>query len=201
MATWKKLGGVLALVVVVAVALVVLYLNAPPLSEGVPLPRDILGSAPRSIKVVSSAFGEGERIPSEFTCDASNVSPPISWEGVPKNAKSLVLVVYDPDAPGGTFIHWVLYDIKPDITSIPRAIPRKPVVPGLGLQAVNDFGYVGYGGPCPPRGSKPHRYVFLVLALDVESLGVKPGSPAREVLRAVKGHVLAYGYTYATYSR
>ncbi|WP_397470769.1 YbhB/YbcL family Raf kinase inhibitor-like protein [Pyrofollis japonicus] len=169
-------------------------------SAGVPLLSFVRG-APETIVVHVDEFEAGGTIPSKYTCDGLDASPPISIEGVPPGAKSLLVVVYDPDAPRGTFCHWVLYNVAPSTATIPEDIPKTPVVLGIGFQGANDFGKPGYGGPCPPRGDKPHRYVFLVAALDVEDLGLPPGAPCREVVEAAKGHVVGYGYTYGVYKR
>jgi len=199
----KKIIGVVVLVVVGAIVLYAIYTNAPRISESPLIPsqiRSIIGSAPNTIKVSSAWFKPGGKIPLTCAyprCGGSNLSAPLSWSNVPRNAKSLVVIVYDPDAPTGLFIHWILYNIPPTIDSLPEGVPHKPIVAGIGLQAQNDFGEVGYGGPCPPPHSK-HRYVFMVLALD-SKLNIKPGAPAREVLVALKGHVIAYGYTYGVF--
>jgi len=162
-----------------------------------PLPEWLLGDAPASLTVASPAWPRGGRIPPRYTCDDSDVNPPLRWGNVPATARSILVLVYDPDAPSGFFIHWVIYNIDPRREGLPAAVPRRPMT-SYGAQAVNDFGRVGYGGPCPPSGR--HRYVFLVLALD-DVLRSPPGSPARRVLEEARGHVLAYGYTWGTYSR
>ena len=93
--------------------------------------------------LTSPAFGDGERIPTKYTCDGDNISPPLEWNGQPDSAASYLLIVYDPDAPLGTFIHWVLYDIPGQVTALPEDVPRDPVVEGLGIQGKNDFGDIG----------------------------------------------------------
>ena len=166
----------------------------------VPLPG-WLGSAPRVIEVSSPDFSMGGRIPERFTCDGEDVSPEILIGNVPPEAKSIALIMYDPDAPAGWFTHWVLYDVPPTVARIPRAVPPRPVVEGLGLQGVNDFGRIGYGGPCPPRGHGVHRYIFLVVALDVPRTGLPPGASLGQLVERIQGHIVGYGYTYGTYSR
>jgi Raf kinase inhibitor-like YbhB/YbcL family protein len=151
--------------------------------------------------LVSPAFNDGERVPQRHTCDGEDVSPSLEWSGAPASTASYALIVYDPDAPRGTFVHWVIYDIPRELTALPEGVPRDPVVEGLGIQGRNDFGKYGYGGPCPPRGDRPHRYVFLVMALDIGSLGLEPGAPCNAVIEAARGHVVGYGYTYGVYSR
>ncbi len=165
-----------------------------------PLPSWLEGK-PRVIRVASPAFEEGGVIPSRYTCDGEDVSPELLIEGVPGGARSIAVYVYDPDAPMGWFTHWTLYDVRPGVGRIPEAVPPRPVVEGLGLQGLNDFGRVGYGGPCPPPGHGRHRYVFLVLALDTPRLQLPPGASPGEFVEAVRGHVVAYGYTYGVYSR
>jgi len=159
---------------------------------------EVLGSANASIRVESPAFGYGGRIPPAYTCNGSDISPPIIVENVPQNAVSVALIMFDPDAPRGVFYHWLLYSIRPrPRIEIGAAVP-KALVTDVGLQGLNDFGSVGYGGPCPPLGEQ-HRYVILVLALDIDV--DRPGLSAKELLNIVRGHVLAYGYTYGVYSR
>jgi Raf kinase inhibitor-like YbhB/YbcL family protein len=112
-------------------------------------------------EVKSSAFSEGDTVPVQFTCDGDNVSPPLSWSGVPEGATELRVSVTDPDAPSGTFTHWLVTGIDPSSTDVGQGM-----VPAGGTEQTNSFGETGYGGPCPPRGKGPHRYVFTVQALD-----------------------------------
>lgn len=149
--------------------------------------------AAMAIVLTSSAFGEGESIPGKYTCDGEDLSPPLSWSGVPDAAKSLVLIVDDPDAPGGTFVHWVLFDLSADIKELPEGIK------GVGVEGVNDFRRRGYNGPCPPRGSV-HRYFFKIYALDGK-LNLAAGASKRDVERAMQGHVLAQGQMTGRYRR
>jgi len=159
---------------------------------------EVLGTANASIRVESPAFSYGGRIPPAYTCNGSDISLPIIVENVPGNAVSVALIMFDPDAPRGVFYHWLLYSVKPrPRIEIDAAVP-KSLVTDVGLQGLNDFGSVGYGGPCPPPGER-HRYVILVLALDINI--DRPGLSAKELLNIVRGHVLAYGYTYGVYSR
>ena len=137
------------------------------------------------------------RIETLYTCDGKDISPPVSWNGLPEGTESLVLMVYDPDAPKGIFVHWVVYNIPPSYTGLEENFPKREVIDGI-LQGVNDFGKIGYGGPCPPHGK--HRYVFLVLALD-QKLDAKPGMTAVEVLSLARDHVLGYGKAVLTYER
>jgi len=137
-------------------------------------------------------------VPKRFTCDGEDVSPSVSWGALPPGTRALALVCYDPDAPGGIFVHWVLYNVPANLSGVPEGLPRRGVVEGVGLQGVNDFGRVGYGGPCPPSGT--HRYVFLLLALD-DYLGLREGADAATLLREAAPHVLGYGEVALTYSR
>ncbi|WFO76394.1 YbhB/YbcL family Raf kinase inhibitor-like protein [Desulfurococcaceae archaeon MEX13E-LK6-19] len=151
------------------------------------------------IKVSSPAFGFGGKIPVKYTCDGEDISPPLLIKGVPPSAKSLVLIMYDPDAPGGTFYHWIMYNIEPKNMSLPENIPPEPETP-YGLQGINDFNKIGYSGPCPPPGLGTHRYYILVLALDTK-LDLEPGASKEEVINALKNHVIAYGYYMGVYGR
>ena len=148
------------------------------------------------MKVTSPAFKNEDFIPQEYTCDGKDVSPPLEWEAVP-NAKSYAVIVEDPDAPGGTFIHWVIYNI-PSV-SLPKDV-KKTLKTDYGVQGVNDFGRVGYGGPCPPRTHPPHRYYFRVYALDTV-LPVKEGVTADDLREMMEGHVLDEGYIMGKYKR
>ncbi len=149
--------------------------------------------------VVNAPFSSGSRIPNEYTCTGADVSPPLTISNVPSSAKSLAVIMVDPDAPRGPFIHWVLYNLRPDTNSIPKALPKVVEVKGLGYQAINDFRRVGYGGPCPPPGST-HRYVIIVVALNTPP-NIKAPITGEEFLDLIKGRVIAYGYTYGVFSR
>jgi Raf kinase inhibitor-like YbhB/YbcL family protein len=144
------------------------------------------------IKITSPAFQEGGNIPSKFTCDGSDTSPPLQITGVPSEAKSLVLIADDPDAPGGLFTHWLVWNIPPQMNSIAEGSVSK------GVQGTNDFGKSGYGGPCPPSGT--HRYSFKILALDRE-LDLRSGAKRSELDAATKGHIIAQGELMGRYSR
>ena len=131
----------------------------------------------------SSAFATGHVIPRKYTCDGINVSPPLEWLDVPAGSKNLLLVCYDPDAPGGVFYHWAAYDIAADVKQLDEIPAGKE--DGRFLQAVNDFGNAGYGGPCPPRGNKPHAYRFRLSALK-ERLEAPAGARCVQILRLAK---------------
>ena len=152
-----------------------------------------------TIKITSSSFAEGEPIPSKYTCDGENISPPLSWDNAPAGTKSSALICDDPDAPVGTWVHWVLYDLPATITELREATETKEELPNGARQGRNDFKQIGYGGPCPPRGGQ-HRYYFKIYALDLE-LNLKSGATKSEVENAMKGHILAEGKLMGTYQR
>ena len=157
-------------------------------------------STPRiPMQLTSAAFHENQSIPPKYTCDDKNVSPPLKWTGSPAATKSLVLIADDPDAPGGTWVHWVLYDIPSATTELPEDLPKRQYLPGGAKQGLNDFKHLGYGGPCPPPG-KPHRYFFKLYALDT-MLGLKPGANKLEVEGAMAKHILTEGHLMGTYKR
>jgi len=158
-----------------------------------------LPEAPATISLTSPAFAEGAAIPRRFTCDGEDLSPPLAWSEPPEGTRAFALVVDDPDAPGGTFTHWLVYDLPADARSLPEGVPAESELPGGGRQGENDFGRTGYGGPCPPRGEQ-HRYRFAVYALDAP-LGLPPGAGRGEVLEAIAGHALARGMLTGTYRR
>jgi Raf kinase inhibitor-like YbhB/YbcL family protein len=144
------------------------------------------------MKITSSAFQEGGNIPSKFTCDGSDTSPPLQITGVPSEAKSLVLIADDPDAPSGLFTHWLVWNIPPQTNSIAEGGAPK------GVHGTNDFGKSGYKGPCPPPGT--HRYSFKIFALDRE-LDLSSGAKRRQVDTAMKGHVIGQGELVGRYAR
>jgi len=149
-------------------------------------------NAASSISITSSSFQAGGDIPAKFTCDGTNVSPALQIGGVPNEAKSLVLIVDDPDAPRGLFTHWIIWNIDPKTTRV-----AENSAPAAGVQGTNDFGKRNYGGPCPPSGT--HRYFFKIFALDTK-LELKPGARRAELDAAMRGHVLAQGELMARYS-
>ena len=151
------------------------------------------------MQLTSTAFAEGAPIPAKYTCDEKNLSPPLKWSGVPETAKSLALLADDPDAPVGTWTHWVVYDLPPKTSELPEDVTKGQNVSGGGHQGLNDFKHLGYGGPCPPPG-KPHRYFFKLYALDA-MLELKPGATKKEVERAIEKHVIAQGQLMGTYKR
>jgi len=150
------------------------------------------------IKLTSTAFKEGQPIPRTYTCDGVNISPPLEWSGVPKTAKTVAIICDDPDAPGGTWVHWVLYNLPADNIGIVENMPATEKLAAGGFQGKNDFGRVGYGGPCPPSGT--HRYFFKIYALDSE-LPLKGGATKAEAVKAMEGHILLQGQLMGTYRR
>ena len=149
-------------------------------------------SAGEDLQLSSSAFQEGEAIPVEYTCDGDDVSLPLAWSEPPPATRSFALILDDPDAPGGVFTHWVLFNIPPETRQLAQG-----QVPGGAYQGKNGFGGIGYGGPCPPSGGA-HRYQFALYALD-QNLNLETGATKSQVLDAMQGHVLARGDLMGTY--
>ncbi len=137
--------------------------------------------------LTSQVFQDSGFIPAKYTCDGKDVSPPLSWS-VPEGTKSLALIVDDPDAPGGVFSHWVLFNLPESVRSLPEGMPKVSTPDIGGIQGMNDFGEKGYNGPCPPAG-KPHTYRFILYALDAE-LNLRTGASRDDVIDAMQGHVL-----------
>jgi hypothetical protein len=156
------------------------------------------GGAP-ALDVSSDAFARDGQIPIMYTCDGTDVSPPLSWGPLPQGTASIAILVTDPDAPGGTFIHWVACNIPPGTRGIPAGAPGRIILPAGSVQGTNDMGRQGYGGPCPPKG-KPHHYHFTVYALDsaIKLTGKRDG---RMPADALGGHVLAQGELVGLYGR
>lgn len=157
-----------------------------------------LAGAVSAFELTSSAFKNGSEIPREYTCQGKDVSPALSWSGVPAKTRSFALICEDPDAPLGTWVHWVYYDIPATVSSLPAAIPKKARPAPGGTQGTSSFNDVGYGGPCPPWGT--HRYFFRMYALDTV-LGLEPGIKKKDLLKAMEGHVLATAELMGTYRK
>jgi len=151
-----------------------------------------------NIIVKSDSFSDGGMIPAKYTCDGANISPKLSWDNAPKGTKSFVLICEDPDAPMGTFTHWVLYDIPADVHELPENLPKDKILPNGAKQGITDFKKVGYGGPCPPNGT--HRYYFKLYALDT-LLNLEPALKKEDILKAMNGHILAQGQILGKYAR
>ncbi|MCF6154904.1 MAG: YbhB/YbcL family Raf kinase inhibitor-like protein [Candidatus Brocadia sp.] len=150
------------------------------------------------IKMKSTAFGEGGMIPKKYTCDGLDISPPLSWTSVPEGTKSLALICDDPDAPMGTWVHWVLFNLPADVQELPENIPPQKILANGARQGITDFRKIGYGGPCPPGGT--HRYYFKLYALDTE-INLEAGSTKKQLLEAMEGHILAEGQLMGKYKR
>jgi Raf kinase inhibitor-like YbhB/YbcL family protein len=156
------------------------------------------GGEKMAIKVISTAFQEGGMIPKQYTCDGQNISPPLAWDSVPSGANTIALIADDPDAPGRTWVHWVIFDLPASAKNLPENLPPLESIAGGGKQGTTDFRKVGYGGPCPPSGT--HRYYFKVYALDKE-LGLDSKTTKDQVLKAMEGHTLAQGQLMGRYKR
>jgi len=156
------------------------------------------GGQQMSIELTSTAFAAGEPIPAKYTCDGDNVSPPLEWGQPPAGTESLALIMDDPDAPSGTFVHWVYYDLAPTVSGLPEGVSTDEKPSQGGTNGKNGAGRSGYTGPCPPSGS--HRYFFRLYALDSE-LGAAAGLSKDQLLQAMEGHLLAQGELMGVYSR
>jgi Raf kinase inhibitor-like YbhB/YbcL family protein len=152
-----------------------------------------------SIEVHSSAFQPGALIPKQYTGDGADKSPPLRWSDPPAGTKSLALICDDPDAPRGTWVHWVLFNLPAEARELAEGMPTTETLSNGARQGKNDFGKIGYGGPAPPKG-KPHRYFFKLYALDT-ALDLRPGATKAQLLEAMKGHILAEEQLMGTYAR
>ena len=155
--------------------------------------------SPMKFSLTSPSFIDGGTIPAQYTCQGADISPPLQWTNQPAGTRSFALVVDDPDAPNGTWVHWVAYDIPDAVHEFPEDIPKQDKLPKGGVQGVNDFKRVGYGGPCPPPGA-PHRYYFRLYALD-SALNLKPRMSKAQLLEAVQGHSLGEATLMGRFSR
>jgi Raf kinase inhibitor-like YbhB/YbcL family protein len=152
-----------------------------------------------ALRVTSAKFDPGGMIPAKYTCDGLDVSPPLAWtEGVPGGTRSFALIVDDPDAPSGTFTHWVLFNLPAQATGLPENVPREPTLSNGARQGTNGFRRIGYGGPCPPSGQ--HRYFFKLYAL-YAALDLRDGAAKDELTEAMRGHVLAEAELMGRYAR
>jgi len=156
------------------------------------------GVSGMELDIKSNAFDEGEPIPQKYTCDGDDTSPPLHWSQPPIATKSMVLICDDPDAPMGTWVHWVLYGLSPDTRELPEKISNEKEILGGARHGMNDFSRYGYGGPCPPSGT--HRYFFKLYAIDTV-VEMEAGATKDEILNAIKGHILAEGQLMGRYSR
>ncbi|MFP4563612.1 MAG: YbhB/YbcL family Raf kinase inhibitor-like protein [Spirochaetia bacterium] len=150
------------------------------------------------MEITSTEFREGEPIPSKYSCDGQDISPPLAWKDIPEGTKSLALIADDPDAPGKTWVHWVVYDIPPTVNGFSESVAASEKLEGGGTQGVNDFKRIGYGGPCPPSGE--HRYYFKLYALD-RVLNESPGLSKQKLEQLMEGKILDQCSLMGTYAR
>jgi Raf kinase inhibitor-like YbhB/YbcL family protein len=152
----------------------------------------------KAMKLISTAFDEGAMIPEKYTCDDIDISPPLNWSSVPEGTKSFAIICDDPDAPMGTWVHWVIYNLPANINELSENVPDLDILPNGVKQGKNDFGKIGYGGPCPPGGT--HRYYFKIYALN-EEFNIEAGITKSELLKAIEGHILSEGQLMGRYKR
>jgi len=158
----------------------------------------IAGGKNMDIIIKSPAFVPGGKIPGKYTCDGMDISPPLTWTQGPEGTKTFALICDDPDAPMGTWVHWVLFNLPADITEFRENVPPERELESGAKQGMNDFRKIGYGGPCPPGGV--HRYFFKLYALDTE-INLEAGATKEELLKAMEGHILAEGQIIGRYER
>lgn len=151
-----------------------------------------------SIRLTSSAFNHNSDIPVKYTCDGADVSPPLNWDIAPESTESFALICDDPDAPGKTWVHWVIYNIPPGTNRLEENVPTDKILKNGARQGINDFKNFGYGGPCPPGGT--HRYYFKIYALDTE-LDLDAGATKQQLLDTMEGNIIDEGELMGTYSR
>ena len=144
------------------------------------------------MKVYSSAFKDGNFIPSKYSCEGANVSPQLHWNNAPKDVKSYAIILNDPDAPSGDFVHWIVYNIPGNMKELHEDVTPSRNVPEEVMFGTNSFGRIGYGGPCPPPG-KPHRYFFRIYALNTIMHHLESGATKQQLLKAMEGHIIAEG--------
>lgn len=164
-----------------------------------------LGEAPLAqtqgvtMKISSASFSSGEMIPKKFTCDGPDTSPKLNWTEPPAKTQSFAMIMDDPDAPAGTWVHWVLFDLPAETRELAEGVAKQEQLANGARQGRNDFGKIGYGGPCPPAGNL-HRYFFKLYALDAK-LNLKAGATKADVESAMKGHILAHAEMIGKYGR
>lgn len=151
-----------------------------------------------AFELTSTAFAAGEKIPRKYTCDGDDISPPLQWSDAPQNTQSFALISDDPDAPVGTWVHWVLYNVPGTTTALPEAVPKQDELPDGSQHGRSSWGRSAYGGPCPPGGT--HRYFFKLYALDTV-LDLAAGAGKEQLLQAMEGHILAQTELMGLYSR
>lgn len=164
------------------------------------VPQDVFSAKKggKKMNITSPAFTEGGMIPAKYTCDGKDISPPLEWKNAPAGTKSFALISDDPDAPMGTWVHWVIYNIPADVTKLDEGVQPEKEFKNRMRQGSNSWPRIGYGGPCPPSGT--HRYFFKLYALDT-LLDLKPGATKEQLLQAMKGHTLAEAQLMGKYRR
>ncbi|MCL5005000.1 MAG: YbhB/YbcL family Raf kinase inhibitor-like protein [Acidobacteria bacterium] len=182
-----------------AIALSIFLISAASCNRSSGEPLQAKGPQVSGFQVESTAFKAGEEIPKKFTCEGEDISPALRWTHPPRGTRSFALITEDPDAPSGTWIHWVVYDLPAQSRELSEGVPKQQQVSGGGSQGRNDFGRIGYGGPCPPPGGA-HHYFFKIYALDT-MLHLQPGVTKEEVLQAAKGHILGVAELMALFKR
>lgn len=179
-----------------AIFLIVILASSGACKEGVIMNKFTL---------TSTAFNEGEVIPSQYTCEGSDGSPLLKWKGVPEGTKGYALTCLDPDAPPGTWVHWVIYDLPSNLTELAENVQKMDTLDNGAKQGlcwgVDSFTRVGYYGPCPPPGHGYHRYYFTLYALDVESVGLSPKATQKDLEAAMEGHILGEATVMGRYKR
>jgi Raf kinase inhibitor-like YbhB/YbcL family protein len=155
-------------------------------------PTEVPEEEPMDMALTSPVFNEGEAIPVKFSCDGEDISPELDWFGIPEGTVSLALIMDDPDAPVGIWVHWVVYNMPMDLSGLREGMT------GVGIDGTNSWNQTGYGGPCPPSGT--HRYFFTLYALDI-NLDLDPGATKEALLAAMEGHILGQAELMGTYSR
>jgi hypothetical protein len=150
------------------------------------------------IKIISPAFEDGALIPKKYTCDGKNISPPLKWGSLPSGTESIVIICEDPDAPAGTWVHWILFNLPADCRELAENIPDDETLPDGTRQGINDFGSIGYGGPCPPWGT--HRYLFKIFALD-GTIDIVHLADKKFLILVMEGRIIAEGCLTGKYQK
>ena len=163
--------------------------HAAATTDGERIPKQSDHPAPSVLSLSTTAFAEGANIPTKYSCDGENISPPLSWSQPPEATGAFALIMDDPDAPHGVFTHWILFNIPADSRQLPEAVPKDNELSSGARQGLTSFGRAGYGGPCPPAGPS-HRYRFTLYALD-STLDLAPGAIKEDLLKVMQGHILA----------
>ncbi|MBN1247802.1 MAG: YbhB/YbcL family Raf kinase inhibitor-like protein [Anaerolineae bacterium] len=174
-------------------------LTAEPDAPVPTMPSSQTGDQVVGFTLTSGAFAADQLIPSIYTCDGENISPPLAWEGLPDGTESLALIMDDPDAPGGTWVHWVLYNIPSDVAGLSEGVPAEETLQNGIRQGQNSGGRIGYAGPCPPSGT--HRYFFKLYALDAALTALPDRTQKDALLEAMEGHILGEVALMGTYAR